>query len=102
MNAFQSFNVMFENMLLDCIFLHILLDRTTVLQIKKKYKYSNSMTSSKSTKLSENIDMGDVISSLESTHIKSEFCRRRMTCRIPCRRQWGLPSENAKWEETSL
>jgi hypothetical protein len=32
---------------------------------------------------------------LDSTHIKSEFCRRRMISRIPRRRQWGLPSENA-------
>jgi hypothetical protein len=55
------------------------------------------MTSSKSTKLSENVDMGDVLPSvkilknstwipLDSTHIKSEFFRRRMTSLIPRRR----------------
>jgi hypothetical protein len=30
-----------------------------------------------------------------TTHIKSEFCRQRLTSRIPRRQQWGLPSENA-------
>jgi hypothetical protein len=48
-------------------------------------------------------DMADVISSvkisknstwipLDSTHINSQFCRRRMTSRIPRTRQWRLPS----------
>jgi hypothetical protein len=53
---------MSENMLLDCIFLHIMLERAPN---KKKCIYLNSMTSSKSTKVSENIEMADVISSVK-------------------------------------
>jgi hypothetical protein len=54
MHSNQSFNVMCEYMLLDCIFLHIMLERTP--NKKNIYIYLNSIMTSSKSKLSENID----------------------------------------------
>jgi hypothetical protein len=92
------------NMLLDCIFLHIMLERTPNKKNIYIFKFYYDVIKIKT--IGKYRDMADVISSvkisknstwipLDSTHINAQFCRRRMTSRIPLRRQWGLL--NCKW-----
>jgi hypothetical protein len=91
---------MCEYMLLDCIFLHIM-ERTPNKKNIYIFKFYYDVIKIKT--IGKYRDMADVISSvtisknstwipLDSTHINSQFCRWRMTSRIPRRRQWGLPS----------